>query len=299
MMDNNFESFLNNVTNYYKTNNIKVPSTAVEYLANFPPGCSRQVIKSRFNLTTAEFVKLLTPEYTKPLGAKDRAIVEADRLGYDIVSDLSLLATSRDKVDLVCKQCGNPHTTTITSLQGSKLGCGICKSGNLPWHKRLEELSKLTLDRLDAIVVSEVPSNQQGYVTLRHICGNEYTTQLLGVVSPNSKLRGTCPNCRTTDTRVVVDGITFGSTFESECYLLLKHLSPEIHVEYAKYIPTDRKWVCDFKIGSYWIEVSNFKLDFKGYFNNIKEKENAVEAAGFNFFFVTSLKELEELVSLM
>jgi hypothetical protein len=121
----------------------------------------------------------------------------------------------------------------------------------------------------------------------------------VGVVSPNSTLRATCPNCRPTDRRVVLEGITFGSDFESKCYLILKPKAPEIHIPYRKYLDTNRKWVCDFKVQDYWIEVSNFKQDYKGYFANIEEKRNVVESSGYTFLFVTSLKELEELVLLM
>lgn len=74
---------------------------------------------------------------------------------------------------------------------------------------------------------------------------------------------------------------------------------PEVHVLYSDYFPTLRRWVCDFKIEDYWIEVSNFKQDFKNYFSNIEEKRDVVESNGGTFFFVTSLKELQELVSLM
>ena len=81
--------------------------------------------------------------------------------------------------------------------------------------------------------------------------------------------------------------------------LILKHKNPELHVPYSKYLHTTRKWVCDFKVGDYWIEVSNFKHDFKDYFSNLEEKRNIVDSNGYVFLFVNSLKELEELVSLM
>lgn len=296
---NDINSVVDSIKEYYISNNFKLPTGVAEYISNYPKGYSRQVLKSKYNLTTSDMVKLLNSEYTKPLSAKDRAVVEASRLNYTIISDILELTNNRSKVTLKCNDCSNIHTTTVTSLQGTKLGCPLCKSGNLPWHLRKEELASLARDRLDSEVVSEIPDNQTGYITLRHICGSEYTTQLVGVVSPNSTHRGTCPNCRSSDRRVVVDGVTFGSEFESKCYQLLKHKNPEIHVPYSKYLDTKRRWVCDFKVGSYWIEVSNFKLDFKNYFSNIEEKRSVVENSSDTFFFVTSLKELEELISLM
>lgn len=112
-------------------------------------------------------------------------------------------------------------------------------------------------------------------------------------------MRATCPNCRPTDRRVVLDGITFGSQFEADCYTVLKSHNPELHVRYSDYFNTSRRWVCDFKIGKYWIEVSNFKQDYKNYFSNIEEKQALVESNDEYFFFVRSLSELKELVALM
>ena len=285
---------------FYKENNLPVPISVVSYVERFPPGLSRQVLTSKYGIKTSEFVKMLNPEYVKPLSAKERLHVEAHRLEYDVISDTTNITHNRQSIDLKCRCCGYRHTTTITSLQGTKLGCPKCKSGNLPWHSRKEELAKICEDRLNSVILSDIPSSQLGYIRLKHVCGTEYESQLLGIVSPNSLLRATCPNCRPTDRRVVEDGITFGSSFEAGCYLKLKHLSPELHVKYSDFFETTRRWVCDFKVGKYWIEVSNFKTDYKNYFSNIEDKRSLVENSEEHmFFFVTSLKELDELVSLM
>lgn len=297
---NDINSAVQTALTFYRSNNLPIPTCVTEYIGKYPPGLSRQVLSSKYGTKCSDFVKLLNPEYIPPMSAKLRAETEAARLGYTIVSDTSVLRHNRQQVDLKCNSCGYIHTTTITSLAGTLLGCPRCKSGNLPWHRRQDELAKICQDRLEATIVSDIPSNQSGYITLRHICGSEYTTQLLGVVSPNSLLRATCPNCRPTDRRVVEDGITFGSRFEADCYLRLKPLNPELHVKYSDHFNTTRRWVCDFKIGNYWIEVSNFKVDYKDYFANIEEKCTLVEqSSNAQFFFVTSLKELDELISLM
>lgn len=296
---NDINKLIDSIKEYYTSNKFNLPGKVSEYIENYPVGLSRQVLKTKFGITTAQLIQLLNSEYIKPLSAQERVLVEADRLRYIVVSDVKSLTTNRCTVTLQCKDCNHIHVTTVTSLHGSKLGCPKCKSGNLPWSKRKEELIQIIQDRLNSELVSCIPDNQTGYVTLRHTCGTEYTSQLVGVVSPNSTLKATCPNCRPTDRRVVLEGITFGSEFESKCYLLLKSKNPELHVQYNKYIQTSRKWVCDFKINNYWIEVSNFKQEYKNYFANIEEKRNVVENSGYNFFFVRSLKELEELISLM
>lgn len=285
---------------FYLDNDLDIPTSVVEYIKRFPPGLSRQVLKSKYNISCSDFVKLLNPNYIKPLSAKDRLIEESKRLNFTILSDTSLLSNNRDSVTIKYNECGHTHTTTISSIYGTKLGCRLCKSGNLAWKDRKEELVSIVNDTFDAELVSDIPDNQTGYVTLKHrICGSEYTTQLLGIVSPNSKLRGTCPNCRPTDRRVVLDTITFGSQFEADCFSILRKLNPELHVPYSKYFNTTRRWNCDFKIGNYWIEVSNFKTDYKNYFSNIADKQELVESNGQYFFFITSTKELEEIVSLM
>jgi hypothetical protein len=157
------------------------------------------------------------------------------------------------------------------------------------------------LDQFNSTLISSISPNQTGYITVKHIeCSTEYTSQLVGFVSPTTKLRATCPNCRSSDRRVTnEEGITFGSQFELECYVILKPLNPELHVKYAEHFNTDRRWVCDFKIRDIWIEVSNFKQDFKNYFSNIEDKQTLVESNGDNFFFIRSIKELEEFVSIM
>ena len=167
------------------------------------------MLKSKYNCTTAEVVQLLNKDYIKPLSAADRAIVESNRLNYEILSDISLLKTNRDKLELKCKDCGYIHITSITSLSGTILGCPKCKSGNLPWNKRSEELNSIVKDRLNSSIESNIPSNQTGYITLKHICGTTYTVQLVGIVSPTSTNRATCPNCRPSDRRITKDNITF------------------------------------------------------------------------------------------
>lgn len=284
---------------YYQENNLTIPNNVVEYIANFPKGLSRQMLSSKYGIKCSEFIKLLNPTYEKPLKASRRVLVEAERLGYKILSDISTLTNNRDKVDLECTSCGYNHTTTITSMSGSLLGCPKCKSGNLAWSKRAQELDDLLLDTYNSVRISDIPANEMGYLTVKHLeCNTEYTSQLLGFVNPNTKNRGTCPNCRDSDKRVTINGITFGSQFEADCYNFIKHLNPELHVKYSNYFNTKRKWVCDFKIDNYWIEVSNFKTNYKNYFQNIQDKENLIESNGSYFFFITSLKEMENFASI-
>lgn len=299
-MKDSLEKAVETAIIYYIENNTEVPKNVVEYTKDFPKGLSRQMLSSKYGIKCSDFVKLLNPAYCKPLSASERVLVEVKRLGYKLITDPLSLGNNRDKVQVQCNDCGYIHTTTVTSLSGTILGCPKCKSGNLPWYKRDKELDSILLDTFNCIRCSDIPSNEMGYLTVIHIpCESEYTSQLLGFINPNTKNRGTCPNCRDTDRRVSIDGVTFGSQFEYDCYKLIKSLNPEVHIKYTDYMVTDKRWVCDFKIRDCWIEVSNFKQDFKNYFQNIKDKEYLVESNGFHFFFVTSLKEMEELALLL
>lgn len=295
------KELISTVLNYYKDNNLSIPTKVDEYIKNYPKGYSRQVLKSKYNLTCSELLTLLDNGYSK---ADPKATLKSlcEKLGYTILTDVDQYKyLSKDRVDIKCTLCGFVNNTTLDSLRLSTKGCVKCTSGNLAWNKRKEELSELLLGTYNAILLSEIPSKQTGSITVKHLlCGTEYTSQLVGFVSPNTKLRATCPNCRSSDRRVTnTEGNTFGSQFELDCYNKLKHLNPEIHVNYNKYFSTDRRWVCDFKIGNYWLEVSNFKQDYKDYFANISAKQTLVENNGEYFFFIRSLKELEEIVPLL
>lgn len=293
-------SLVENTKKFYIENNKAIPNSVVEYIAFYPKGLSRQVLSSKYGLKCSDFVKMLNPAYQKPMHAKDRAVTEATRLHLTVVSDLETIKTKEDRVELKCNACNSTYTTSVASLFGTIKGCQICSGFAKPWYKRKAELEQLLLDSFDAELISDIPHSQTEYLTVRHLlCGETYTTQMLGFVSPNSALRGTCPNCRNTDRRVTVDGVTFGSQFEYACYSVLSKHKPELHVKYSDYFDTDRRWTCDFKIGKFWIEVSKFKQDFKGYFKNIEDKQTLVEKNGAYFFFVRSIKELEELSSLM
>jgi len=295
------ENIVQKIVDYYLDNNKEIPKTVTEYIQDFPPGLSRQAVKKRFGLNCLDFLKLINPSIKPKKSTVEVLYDNLNRLNYSLVDKLNEnLYRSKDRISVSCNDCKFINETTLDSLRGSLLGCPKCKSGNLSWSHRLVELDAILLDKFECNRISEVPKNHHGYLKVRHnICGTEYTSQLTGFVLPNTPRRGSCPNCRSTDTRVSYCGITFGSTFELECYKLLAKNNPELHVSYKEHFTTDRRWVCDFKIGNYWIEVSNFKLDFKNYFSNIEEKRNLVEDNDNYFFFLTSLKEVEEISSLL
>lgn len=285
---------------YYLDNDLEIPNSVQEYLKNYPPGYSRQVLYKKFGLKTSDIVSLINSKYIKAT-AISTLISACERLNYELVDELPKSYTSKDRISIRCIKCGYINNTTLDSLRGSTKGCIKCSSGNLSWNKREEELKILLLEKFDAVLESDIPANQTGYITVRHLeCNTQYTSQLVGIVSPNTKLRGTCPTCRATDRRVVYNNITFGSQFELDCYLVLEKHRPEVHVPYSKYLCTDRKWNCDFKIRNFWIEVSNFKTDYKSYFSNLENKQKLVESCGNNFFFFfNSLKDLKDFSELL
>lgn len=294
-----FEELRKTLINYYERNNLPIPNNVTEYIRNYPKGYSRQVLLSKYGLKTSDIVHLINPQYSKA-NAITTLHECLERLNYQLVDTLPDNYSSKDRINIKCNLCGFINNTTLDSLRGSIKGCIKCTSGNLSWKNRKEELQEILLNTFNAILVSGIPDNQTGYIDIKHLeCNTVYTSQLVGIVSPTTKLRGTCPQCRSSDRRVIYDGVTFGSQFELECFKVLAHLNPEVHVLYSKYIDTDRRWVCDFKINDTWIEVSNFKTDYKGYYANLQEKQDIVERNGFNFFFFNSVKELQDFSELL
>lgn len=291
------ETLKEKVTSYYKAKG-EFPKNVAEYIKDFPKGCSRQVIKSRTGLTCGQFLELVNENYKMPNKAINSLKSYLKSLDLILISSIEEGSYKRDdKIIIECKRCYSRNTTTLSSLRGSTTGCPTC-ANNLPWYRREEELRFLIKSRLAGSLISEIPKNQRGFIKIKcSVCQTEYTTQLVGVVSPNSTNRATCPNCRDTDRRVVYNNITFGSEFEYNCYLILKDYSPEMQVYYKDYFDTKRNYTCDFKIDNMFIEVSNFKVDYKGYFSNIEDKKALVETdPKYKFFFLRTLQEVSEFV---
>lgn len=292
----NVEELVEFLLEFYKDS--KIPSTSTEYIANYPKGFSRQVLKSKFNLTTSDVLTAINSEYKKPERVSKESLSKiASRLGYRLINFTG--NTSKTIVaNLECVDCGKKHSTTYESLRISRLGCRFCKSKNISYREAPERLEPHLL-RLNAELVSEIPKNQTGKVTLKHkLCGTEYTTLLVGVVSPNSAQRGTCPNCRTSDTRVAFEGTIFGSQFELDCFKLIKEYTNKIdlQVPYSTLIDTERRWTADFVINNNEIiEVSSFRpQDHPKYYTNIEEKVFELSKypnLSINFF--NSLKDLQ------
>lgn len=276
---------------YYKGN---IPTTVSQYMKDYPKGLSRQVLKSRYNLTAGEFLKLLGSEYKATNKAKDLIQEQMNLKGLMVLESLDN-KTTKCRVKYKCKKCGNEFTTSYDSLRLSKYGCSQC-ANNKPLYLRHDFVSECA-KKVGSKVIS-IPTNNKGRVVLEcNSCNEEYSIALSKLTNPQTSKEGTCPNCRDTDRRVTYKGIVFGSGFERDCYKILEHLNPEIHVRYKDHFDTTRLWVCDFVLGDYWIEVSNFKTDYKNYFDNIKQKEQLVKSSGKSFIFLTSLAEVVNFVN--
>jgi DNA-directed RNA polymerase subunit RPC12/RpoP len=131
-------------------------------------------------------------------------------------------------------------------------------------------------------------------------CSDVYSVRASALTNPQSDKQATCPNCRDSDTRVVFDEITFGSQFERDCYKLLRHLKPKLQQLYKDEFNTNRLWTCDFVVGDCWIEVSNYTKYSQGYDSylaNIEAKEVVVTNSGKRFFYLTSLREVQDFIN--
>lgn len=280
------------------------PKNVIEYMKDYPKGLSKTMLRTYYGVTTAEFVKLLNPEYENFLDedafAQLTELCKQLNLRPTLPEGVSVSSYKKKKHRVVteCLLCGYKNETSWDSLRQCTKGCRACGSGNAAWSSRKEELELIIRDRLGGTLVSSIPDNQNLPVTIKcNCCSSEYSTLLVGVVSPQTKLRATCPNCRPTDRRVVYEGVTFHSQFELDIFQVLKKLPGlRTSVYYRDEIETTRRWVCDFVFEDFLIEASNFKQDYKNYFQNIEDKRSAVVSSGKKFVFITSLKEANSFV---
>lgn len=278
---------------YYKGN---LPKTVSEYTTSYPKGLSRQVLKSRYNITAGQFLKMIGSEYKEPNKAHDLIKSQMKLKNLSTLEDLNT-KTTKCKVKFTCNTCTNTFSTTYESLKLSKYGCPEC-AGNKQLYLRPKFVEECA-DKVNALVI-HIPSNNHQKICLQcKSCLEKYSVTLSKLTNPQTDLEGTCPNCRDSDKRVVYKGITFGSQFERECFKLLEHLKPGLQVRYNTHFNTNRKWVCDFVIDNYWVEVSNFKVDYKDYFKNIEDKKDLVESNGKKFVLLTSLKEVSDFIDMI
>lgn len=272
------------------------PKTVSEYMSNFPKGLGRTTLKRKFNLTGGQFLELIGSSYKAMESTEDKFISKCTELGLKpLSSTVGLLKNT--KVTVSCSKCTDEFTTYWDTLSQCLLGCQQCAG-----MKRLS-LRKPFLDSKAAGVNAKVvtlPLNNTDKMTLECVnCTTRYSVRASALTNPQSDKQATCPNCRSSDTRVAFEGITFGSQFERECYKLLKHLKPKLQQLYKHEFSTDRLWACDFVVGDSWIEVSSYTKNSQGYasyISNIAAKEEVVVTAGKSFYYLTSLREVQDFV---
>jgi hypothetical protein len=274
----------------------EVPKTVSEYIANYPKGLSRQVLKGKFDLTTGQFLKLLGSSYQEPIATKDKFIKACAERGLSIISIADYI-TKNTLVDVQCNTCKDLFSTYWGTLSLTKIGCQNCAG-----CKKLSERPEFLQEKADKVnsTVLSVPENNADKIWLKcKGCATEYSITTTHLTNPSTDKTATCPNCRDSDHRVTHEGITFGSQFERECYKLLKHLQPKIQQRYSTCFPTSRQWTCDFVIGDYWVEVTSYTKNSSGfatYSKNIEDKRALVESVGKSFIYLTSLREVRDFI---
>ena len=273
-----------------------IPKTVSEYMTNFPEGLGRTSIKKNFNLTGGQFLKLLGSSYTPLETTESKFLAKCLVLGIQPKESTKNLRKNT-KVTVTCNKCYDTFTTYWDSISQCRLGCRNC-AGNKSLLLRKDFLEQKA-SKVNSIVIS-LPVNNKGSMKLQcNSCNSIYSVRASALTNPQSDKQATCPNCRTSDTRVVFEEITFGSQFERECYKLLKHLKPEVQQVYKHTFITDRLWTCDFVIEHCWIEVSSYTKNSQGYstyLSNTKDKENLVVTSNKRFFYLTSLREVQDFI---
>lgn len=274
-----------------------LPKTVSEYIANYPKGLSRQVLKKRYNLTTGEFLQVLGSSYIPLEPTKDKFLKKCIVVGLT-PRGVPRTMTKTTKVIVECQTCRDTFETYWDTLSQAEKGCRSC-AGNKQLYLREGFLTEKA-EKVNSKVVT-LPKNNKDYMKLQcNVCDTIYSVQASKLTNPQTDKQATCPNCRDSDTRVVYEEITFGSQFERECYKLLKHLTPELQVLYKETFTTDRLWTCDFVIDDYWIEVSSYTKNSQGYgsySSNIALKEDLVNSNGKHFIYLTSLREVNDFIN--
>lgn len=288
------EDLIKVVRDYYVLRGKPLPASAMDYIEDFPKGLSRQVVKKWYDLTVSELLELINPEYEIPSKVDRARVVEvANNLKYEVLDISGVGNAKKIKVKLKCKDCKTEHQTTYESLRGSKLGCRYCKSKNISYRDAPIRLLP-HLNRLNVELVSEIPQNQQGLVSLKHKpCGHTYEVFLVHVVHESFEPEASCPVCNTFE-----DIPEKSSEFEKECYELLKEYSSNIklQVPYSSIIPTNRKWTVDFLIDdTTFIEVSSYPTaQYPGYYSRLSEKRIAVDKyPNLDFRFFNTIADLK------
>ena len=293
------EEILESVRSYYKDQKLEIPRTIKEYNKNFKPGFGRTRLKELYGVTGKEFMALLNkdPSLYKTITYYTELFTE--KLNITVTKVNSKYSDLKSyRLTFVCNDCSFEQEASISSLCQRTYGCTRCKSGNA----KIKDNPELLLRRLannNLSLVSSLPNNQLD--KLKVICNNCYSTfEVLPVkiMHPQTDNTGTCPNCRTTDRRVVYDNKIFGSQLERNIYKeLIKYFDNiECQKPYKHINKCSRNWSCDFYINNTIIEVSNFKADFKNYYGNLAEKLQWAKNSNVNFIHISKISEVKELI---
>ena len=293
------KELVNTLTEYYKGN---YPKTTSEYVQNYPKGFSRQVLKSKYNLNCRDLLDYLNNQEPQKTtlqkfleGCESRGLEVLDK---DIDSRTFVKNT---KTKVRCLGCQSEFETYWDTLSQTKKGCKSCV-GMLEWAYRKNEIELLVASK--GYDILEMPSNITLHSSEKLVlrcgkCGSAFCQKLKEIKHPRTDNGGSCPNCRDTDRRVSYQGITFGSQFERDCYKVFESLdlleNLRLQVPY-KELNSERQWSCDFVYEDFWIEVSNFKIDYKNYLANIEEKREFISSKSKSFKFFSKVSDLRKFI---
>jgi Zn finger protein HypA/HybF involved in hydrogenase expression len=203
-------------------------------------------------------------------------------------------------ITISCNKCGFTQNTNIENLIVRKTGCTACQSGNAKIKDNPTLLFK-ALNEKELTLRSELPNNQLDKILVAcNKCKTDFYVIPVKLMHPQTDNTSTCPNCRSTDRRVVYNNELFGSQIERDVYIELTKYIPNIErqVRYSSLASCSRKWVMDMLIGKTIIEVSNFakKPHNNSYYSNLKEKKSWAEDNGFIFIHISKISEVKTLV---
>lgn len=286
--------------NYYILNNKPIPTTVKQYEQDFPKGYGRTTIKTKFSLSCKQLLAILNNDKSLNKDVDYWLSLILSKFDIDVINLEQASQIRKSVITYACKQCSFVQQASIESLNLRKTSCTACQSGNAKIKDNPSKLLK-SLTRLNVRLLDKLPENQLDKILVAcNNCNTEFYVLPTKAMHPQTDNTGTCPNCRTSDRRVVYDNHIFGSQIERDVFIELSKYVTNIHrqVKYSSIAACTRKWIMDMYIGNTIIEVSNFSKEphNQTYYSNLEYKKQWAISNGFNFIHISKVSEVKALV---
>lgn len=267
---------------YYE--NKDMPKNTTKWRYDCPSDLTLSKI-SRMDFTVGQLLEAINPGSVRQ--RRSNVYYDVDKLGF--IS----LEFNRDIGTYVCANCSETRTSNRSSIliwltKGIK-HCSNCR-GVSGLRKDSEYYSKkipedfIALEVLreagnTKVLIQHKPCKATKIYSSKHIMSSDYLV---------------CKSCS--------DSEGFDSVVEKEvCTYLLENypkLKLQFQVKYSNIIPTERRWVADVYVEelSLVLEITTKGNGFKGYFENLTDKQDALKEHGVISHVIYSKHQVDDIV---